>query len=94
MFQERDPRPALALFYAAYFANMGILVPFLPPWLREQGIAPTTIGALLALQPLAKMVAPWTWGRWADRTGERRAPLAIAMAASASQLAGSGPVAP
>jgi PPP family 3-phenylpropionic acid transporter len=94
MSQERDPRPALAIFYAAYFANMGILVPFLPPWLREQGIAPATIGALLALQPLAKMVAPWTWGRWADRTGERRVPLAIAMACGALAIAALGALRP
>ena len=94
MSHERDPRPALAIFYAAYFANMGILVPFLPPWLREHGIAPAMIGALLALQPLAKMVAPWTWGRWADRTGERRVPLAVAMACGALALATLGGLRP
>ena len=94
MSQERDPRPALAIFYAAYFANMGILVPFLPPWLREQGIAPTTIGALLALQPLAKMVAPWTWGRWADRTAERRVPLVIAMLCASIAIAALGGLRP
>lgn len=85
--RRRDPRTALSLFYAAYFANMGILIPFLPPWLRAQGLAPSAIGILLATQPLLKLVAPWTWGALADRTGERRVPLIAALLLSASALA-------
>jgi len=92
--RERDPRPALALFYAAYFANLGIFLPFLPPWLREQGLAPAAIGALLAVQPLAKLAAPWTWGRWADRASERRLPLAVALVGAAAALAALGALRP
>lgn len=67
-----SPRIPIAAFYAAYFANMGILLPFLPPWLRGQGIDAASIGVLLSMQPAAKLLAPWTWGRWADARGGRR----------------------
>lgn len=81
-----DPRVPIATFYAAYFANMGILLPFLPPWLRGQGIDAASIGILLSLQPAAKLIAPWTWGRWADAGGGRRALLVTGMSVSSVTL--------
>jgi PPP family 3-phenylpropionic acid transporter len=67
-----DPRPALSLFYATHFGHMAIVLPFLPLWIHSLGYPSIAIGLLLALIPLAKLVAPWTWGRLADRTGMRR----------------------
>jgi PPP family 3-phenylpropionic acid transporter len=83
----QDPRSALATFYAAYFACTGIVLPFLPPWIDGKGFSPLTIGVLLALPPLAKIVAPWVWGRLADRTGRRKGILIASTAASALALA-------
>ena len=74
---SRDPRLGLALFYAGHFGHLGIVLPFLPPWLHHVGLGSAAIGGLLALGPLSKILAPWTWGALADRTGLRR-PLLVA----------------
>lgn len=83
---RKDPRAALALFYAAHFAHMGIVLPFLPLWFLASGLDSVSIGLLLALLPLTKVLAPWTWGRLADRTGFRRGLLVFASAAGAGAL--------
>jgi PPP family 3-phenylpropionic acid transporter len=57
---------------------LGIVLPFLAPWIQSRGYGPTVIGLLMALPPLAKVVAPWSWGRWADRSGRRRELLIVA----------------
>jgi MFS transporter, PPP family, 3-phenylpropionic acid transporter len=82
-----DPRPALAAVYAGHFAHLGIVLPFLPPWLLERGFGPLAIGALLALGPAAKVAAAWTWGRWADRSGRRRGLLVLAGILAAAAFA-------
>ncbi|MCP3980269.1 MAG: MFS transporter [bacterium] len=93
----RDPRWALSLFYAAGFGHLGIVMPFMAPWIRDRGYSATLIGLLLALPPLFKILAPWTWGAWADRTGRRRPMLVVALTISSAALAAAsrapGPVA-
>lgn len=84
---KADPRPALALLYAAHFGHLGLVLPFLPLWIHSRGLSSIAIGVLLALGPLSKLVAPWTWGRLADRTGARREILAGALAAAAAAFA-------
>jgi len=76
-------RASLAVYYASHFGHLGIVLPFLPPWLFSMGLAPSTIGVLLALGPLAKLATPWTWGALADRSGRRRDLLAGSTAAAA-----------
>jgi len=66
------PRASLALFYAAHFGHVGIVLPFLPLWLMGRDLDAASIGLLVALSPLSKVLAPWTWGRLADRSGRRR----------------------
>jgi PPP family 3-phenylpropionic acid transporter len=83
-----DPRPRLALLYAAKFGHLGIVMPFLAPWIQGRGLGPAAIGMLLALPPLFKIVAPWCWGRWADRGGRRRELLLLAALAAGAALAG------
>jgi len=73
-----DPRVAISLSYAATFGHLGIVLPFLAPWIQSRGYGPTMIGLLMALPPLFKVVAPWSWGRWADRGGRRRELLIVA----------------
>ena len=83
-----DPRPRLALLYAAKFGHLGIVMPFLAPWIQGRGMGPAAIGVLLALPALFKIVAPWIWGRWADRGDRRRELLLVASLTAAAALAG------
>jgi PPP family 3-phenylpropionic acid transporter len=69
---RRNPRPVLSAFYAAQFGHLGIILPFLAPWFQGRGLEPAAIGVMLALPPLFKIIAPWSWGHWADRSGRRR----------------------
>jgi len=84
--RRSDPRARLALFYAAHFGHMGVVLPFLPLWLVSLGLDSVGIGLLIALSPLSKVLAPWTWGRLADRTGLRRGLLAASSLAAAGAL--------
>jgi PPP family 3-phenylpropionic acid transporter len=77
---------ALALFYVAMFGHMGIVLPFLAPWLERQGFGAIGIGVLMALPPLFKVLAPWCWGVWADRSGRRRELFVLATLAAGVSL--------
>jgi PPP family 3-phenylpropionic acid transporter len=85
--RARDPRVALSFSYAAMFGHLGIVLPFLAPWIRSRGYGPAVIGLLMALPALAKVVAPWGWGRWADRSGRRRELLIVAGLVASAALA-------
>ena len=75
----------LAFFFAAFFAVVGIQLPFWPVWLAANGLGSTEIGLLLALSIAAKVVANPLFAHLADRRGERRRPMVIlAVAALAS----------
>ncbi len=56
-------------FYAIYFASNGILLPFLPAYLKGLSLTGGQVGALLALSPLMSLLSPPIFGHWADRTG-------------------------
>ena len=62
-------RVPLAGFYALYFGTTGIVLPFLPAYLRGLDLSPTQVGLLLSLSPVLSLVAPPWWGQLADRTG-------------------------
>ncbi len=59
----------LALLYAAAFAATGVQLPFLPVWLAARGLDPQSIGALLAVAAVARIVAVPLTTRAADRLG-------------------------
>ena len=82
----RDPRSVLSAFYAAKFGHLGIVLPFLAPWLQGRGLGALGIGLLLSLPPMFKVIAPWLWGRWADRGGRRGPLLVVASLLSAAAL--------
>jgi len=74
-------RCSIAAFYFAYFAAMGLLLPFFPLWLQGRGLSEGAIGAVLALLAVAKVLAPPVFGTWLD--GQRACASSIIAAASA-----------
>ncbi|NQW09119.1 MAG: MFS transporter [Alphaproteobacteria bacterium] len=53
-----DPTAArLSLFYAAYFAVMGIMLPYWTVWLEGRGLSPVAIGMVLAVTFWVKLIA-------------------------------------
>jgi MFS transporter, PPP family, 3-phenylpropionic acid transporter len=57
-------------FYALYFGTVGIVLPFLPAYLRSLALSVTQVGLLLSLNPLLGLFSPQLWGHLADRTGQ------------------------
>lgn len=62
-------RTPLVGFYVLYFAAVGVLLPFLPPYLKSLGLSATEVGVLLAMNPLMALWAPTVWAHLADRSG-------------------------
>jgi PPP family 3-phenylpropionic acid transporter len=58
---------AIRLFYAAYFAAMGLILPFFPVYLDGKGLDVVSIGVMTGLLAVAKIVAPPWIGYLADR---------------------------
>ena len=73
----------LAAFYFAFFAWVGITTAYFPPYLAERGLDPGEIAWVLALPPLARIVAPAAWGWIADRTQAQRAIVVFSCATGA-----------
>ncbi|HEX7887835.1 MAG TPA: MFS transporter [Ramlibacter sp.] len=82
-FRQLVPFGALS---ASYFAHIGFFNPYLPLWLKEQGLPITVISLLASVQSFTRVFAPYAWGALSDHTGERvkllRVSAAIALVAS------------
>ncbi|MFP4251713.1 MAG: MFS transporter [Guyparkeria sp.] len=59
----------IRLGYFAFFLGLGIYLPYFSPYLIEQGFAPDTVGAMLAMVMAAKLVAPPLLGWAVDHSG-------------------------
>lgn len=59
----------LSLFYATYFAVVGIMLPYWPAWLESRGLSPVAIGAVLSVGFWVKLVAHPVLATVADATG-------------------------
>ena len=66
---QRVPQVRLSSFYLAYFAMLGVLIPYWPLYLQEAGHDPARIGVIMAIIPATKIISPACWGWLADRTG-------------------------
>lgn len=73
----------LGLFYAAYFLFGGIQLPFFPLWLEARGLDAATIGIVIAVPMLARIVAVPFITRAADRHRAIKATLTICSAVGA-----------
>ena len=59
---------SIRLFYAAYFAAMGIVLPFFPVYLAGRGMDAAAIGVFTGLLAIAKVLAPPLAGHALDRS--------------------------
>jgi MFS transporter, PPP family, 3-phenylpropionic acid transporter len=59
-------------YYFAFFAYIGVVVPYLSLWLAARGYDAPEIALVLAMPQLARVFAPALWGWIADRTGWQR----------------------
>jgi PPP family 3-phenylpropionic acid transporter len=73
----------LSAFYFAFFAWVGVGTAYFPPYLAERGLEAAQIAWVLALPPLARIVAPTAWGWIADRTQAQRAIVVFSCATGA-----------
>ena len=74
----------LGLFYALMFAANGATLPYLPMWLRAEGLGGAAIGAILAAPYLARVVTGPAAAVWADGFHQRRTSLMLLGAAGAA----------
>ena len=72
----------LALLYVALFALMGVQLPFFPLWLKAKGLDAGTIGLVLAVPMVVRVLAIPFVARQADRHDAVRAALMVTAAAS------------
>ena len=61
----------LGLFYASYFAFVGLYSPFLGPYLKDLGHSLDVIAMALGLMQLMRVIGPFGWGWLCDQTGGR-----------------------
>lgn len=62
--------PALGLAYFAYFAVLGIFVPYLPMFLDGRGFNSHDIGLLLAIVTTSRIIGPSLWAMVVERKGD------------------------
>jgi MFS transporter, PPP family, 3-phenylpropionic acid transporter len=60
----------LALTYFFYFAQLGVLVPYMGVFLDGRGLSSVEIGQLLALITLTRVLGPNLWASMADKSGK------------------------
>lgn len=77
----------IRIFYGAYFAAMGLVLPFFPIYLDGRGFDAVMIGFMTGLLALAKVVAPPWIGQLLDRRGEGKSTGFIIIASWLAALA-------
>lgn len=78
---------AIRIFYAAYFAAMGLILPFFPVYLDWRGLDVVTIGVMTGLLSAAKVIAPPWIGHLADRNESSHSRKFIVAASLSAGLA-------
>lgn len=76
----------IAVFYFFFIGSLGILAPYLSPYLKSLGLDMKQVSRITALGPLLMIFAPPLWGLIADRTGKPALILKIACFSAAAVL--------
>lgn len=84
---ERLLAARLALFYGAYFAAVGIHLPFWPVWLEWRGLDAVQIGYVLAAAFWPRILTSFLIPAIADRMDERRRPIVLLAAVTLAGVA-------
>ncbi|MDQ6950170.1 MAG: MFS transporter [Mariprofundales bacterium] len=77
---------SIRLYYGAYFAAMGLILPFFPLWLQQQGLNLATIGIMTGLLAAGKIIAPPIAGWLADHGEGKRLIRMISMSSMLAAL--------
>ena len=77
-----------AWLFAAQFAAVGVLMPFLPAVLRDHGLTAQQIALVLATGSVVRLLAAPAVGRGADGFGDARSILVLAAALAACTVTG------
>ncbi|MBR0680815.1 MFS transporter [Roseomonas eburnea] len=82
--------PRFVLLFAAQFAAVGVLLPFIPPLMADRGLSPAEVGTILAAGASVRLLTGPLGGRLADALGRPRGVMAAgaAIAALAAMLYG------
>jgi MFS transporter, PPP family, 3-phenylpropionic acid transporter len=80
----------LALYFAATFAAIGVQMPFLPVWFAARGLDERTIGLMLAVSALTRVVAVPVAALGTDRLGALKGSLVTASFVAAAAMAALG----
>jgi len=67
----------LSLTYFFYFGHLGVFVPYLGIFLDGRGFSSTQIGELFAIITLTRILGPFLWADFADRSGHTLAILRV-----------------
>ncbi len=78
----------VALFYFAFIAITGLVVPFFPKYLDALGFSAPQIARVNSIGPFLLMFVPLIWGFVADKTGRTLLLVKIAATGVALSLAG------
>lgn len=78
-----NPATPISVFYALWFISVGIVTPYLAPYLRGRGLSGTQIATVLSLVPLCNLGVPFGWAWLADRTHRHERVLRVVCFGSA-----------
>ncbi len=85
---ESAPLGRFAAVWFCYFAAIGLYNPYAPLWFKELGWSTLAIGGLASAIAWTRVIAPYGWGWWGDRSGRRS--QVVRWAAGLSALAAAG----
>ena len=76
----------IRLFYAAYFAAMGLILPYFPVYLAHRGLDVGMVGVFTGLLALAKVISPPLIGGMLDRRHRADPRIFVAAVSAAAAL--------
>ncbi len=82
------PLGAFSAVWFFYFAAIGLYNPYAPLWFKELGWSTLAIGALASAISWTRVVAPYGWGLYGDRSGRRSRGVRWAAGLSVAAAAG------